>query len=105
MLIVVAECRILPEFWQDFEEEMMGLVTAVRSEAGCNRYEILTSVEEPGLFIILEEWVDESALQAHLQTIHMVEHIQRSQAWQQQPVRLSKYLVSESEKIVLNETT
>lgn len=103
MLVVVAECRILPEFWQDFEEEMMGLIKTVRSEAGCTRYDILTSVEEPGLFIILEEWVDESALQAHLQTTHMAQHMQRSQAWQQEPIRLSKYMVSESEKLVLNE--
>lgn len=102
---MVAECRIVPEFWQEFEDEMMGLITAVRAEAGCNRYDIFTSVEEPGLFIILEEWVDENALQAHLQTTHMVEHFQRSQAWQQQPVRISKYLVSESEQLVLNEMT
>lgn len=104
MLVVIAECRILPEFWQDFEEEMMGLVNTVRSEAGCSRYDVLTSIEEPGLFMILEEWANEHALEAHLKTAHMVEHFQRSTPWQTEPVRLTRYQVSESEHLVLNDS-
>ncbi len=91
MLVVAAECRILPDHWQEFEEEMARITDLVRAEPGCTRYDTTTSVEEPGLFLILEEWESRAHLEAHLETDHMKEHKTLSSGWIAEPTRLSLY--------------
>lgn len=101
MLVVAAECRILPDHWQDFEEQMERLTPQVRAEPGCHRYDTLTSTEEPGLFVILEEWESNDHLHSHLATPHMREHQEISSTWSSEPVKLSIYQVSTVEKSIL----
>lgn len=101
MIVVVAECRILQEFWQEFEEQINLLSPVVREEVGCIRYDTLTSIEEPGLFIIFEEWESRKYLDDHLDTIHMKDHFSKSAPWLAEPVFLSSYEVSAVERIKL----
>lgn len=98
MIVIAAECRIRQEFWPDFEEQMIQLSPVVREEAGCLRYDILTGIEEPGLFIILEEWESRKHLDDHLATSHMRDHFVKSAHWQSEPVSLTSYTVSASER-------
>jgi len=91
MLVVAAECRILPDHWQDFEDSIIDIVESVRSEPGCLRYDITTSIEEPGLFIILEEWESRDHLNAHLETVHINEHNKKTAEWAKAPIKLSIY--------------
>jgi len=91
MLVVAAECRILPDHWQEFEEEMARITNLVRAEPGCTRYDTSTSTEEPGLFLILEEWENRDHLDAHLETIHMKKHKSLTADWTAEPIRLSLY--------------
>lgn len=101
MIVVAAECHILQDHWQDFEEQMNNLVPAVKEETGCLRYDVLTSIDEPGLFIILEEWESRKHLDDHLATSHMMEHKQKSRAWEEAPISLSLYEVSNVERLKL----
>ena len=94
MIVVAAECRILQEHWQDFEEQMIRLIPLVREEPGCLRYEGLTSVDEPGLFVFFEVWETRRALDEHLATPHMKEHMAITTPWASEPVNLSVYEVS-----------
>lgn len=98
MIVVKAECRILQDQWQNFEECMNILSPIVREEAGCLRYDILTSVEEPGLFIILEEWETRKHLDEHLATPHMREHMKITSPWSSDPIALTLYEVSDVER-------
>lgn len=93
MLVVIAECRILPDHWQEFEEEMEKITELVKSESGCLRYDTTTSIEEPGLFYIIEEWESKEHFNAHLKTPHMVNHKNVAATWAAKPVRLSLYEV------------
>jgi quinol monooxygenase YgiN len=42
-----------------------------RKEAGCRSYRVLQETARPAEFLLLEEWSDEAALQAHRQTPHV----------------------------------
>jgi quinol monooxygenase YgiN len=102
MIVVVAECHVIEDHWQDFEEKMLALTQVVRSESGCLRYDIMTSSEEPGLFIILEEWESQDHLDAHLNTTHMQEHYDQVSHWYAKPVQLTIYTVDSCEKAILS---
>jgi quinol monooxygenase YgiN len=39
---------------------------ATRLEPGCVRYDVARSLESPNVFVLFEEYVDESALERHL---------------------------------------
>lgn len=100
MLVVAAECRILPDHWQEFEEEMARITDFVRAEPGCTRYDTTTSIEEPGLFLILEEWESKEHLNSHLETSHMKEHKVLTADWTAEPVRLTLYEVLSVEHLI-----
>jgi quinol monooxygenase YgiN len=99
MLVVVAELKVLPEYWQEFEDEMEHITELVRTEPGCLRYNTTTSIEEPGLFYILEEWESRDHLNTHLETAHMKEHKNVTAGWAAEPVRLSLYETLTIERI------
>ncbi len=46
------------------------LVIATRLEPGCIHYELCHDIKKPGHFIFIEEWRDESALDAHVASAH-----------------------------------
>ena len=41
-----------------------------RKEAGCVRFDVARSIQTPNVFALFEEYVDESALDAHLASEH-----------------------------------
>jgi len=46
------------------------MVTPSRAEPGCLRYDIYEMNAEPGRFVVVEAWEDESALEGHKNTEH-----------------------------------
>ncbi|MEP6631666.1 MAG: putative quinol monooxygenase [Lapillicoccus sp.] len=42
-----------------------------RGEEGCLRYDLFESAATPGTFVTVEEWTDQSALDAHFASPHM----------------------------------
>jgi len=39
-------------------DELAILATMSRADAGCLRYDVLEELEEPGRFVLFEEWLD-----------------------------------------------
>ena len=50
---------------------LMGLIAPTRKEPGCITYELLRNKENSREFTFVEEWHDDSALQAHFATDHI----------------------------------
>jgi quinol monooxygenase YgiN len=48
-------------------------VQATRAEPGCARYAYAVDVADPDLLHVVEEWSDEEAVNAHMNTPHMAE--------------------------------
>jgi quinol monooxygenase YgiN len=58
---------------------LLGLLAPTRNESGCIRYELLHNAADPTDFTFIEEWADETALNAHLQTPHLTAAVVQSQ--------------------------
>ncbi len=94
MIVVAAERKINEKNRQDFLHQMSRLTPIVRKEVGCHRYETLESVEEPGLYIILEEWESRQHLDFHIASPHMKEHKAITAPWSTEPLFISIYEVN-----------
>ena len=71
-LRVVALLKAQPDKVDELRDVLVGLVAPTREEAGCISYEMLENREDPTQFTFVEEWEDESALEAHFATDHIL---------------------------------
>ncbi|PKL59178.1 MAG: antibiotic biosynthesis monooxygenase [Methanomicrobiales archaeon HGW-Methanomicrobiales-4] len=94
MLLVAARCRVLPDHFDDFANQVEQIIPLVREEPGCTRYELHADVFEQGLFIFCEEWESQKHLDDHIATPHMQEYFARTTGWMASPVELTLYEVS-----------
>ncbi len=69
-LCVVARVRATYDQTERVREILEELVEPTRAEAGCHRYDLFVSEEDPGEFVFIEEWEDETALTSHFATTH-----------------------------------
>ncbi len=68
---VTAKLQVLNGKNQEFETIFKQLVTAVlTNEKGCSLYALHRSREDDQTYIVLEQYVDEIALQSHAKTDH-----------------------------------
>ena len=70
-LHVVATIPAKPEAVDGIREALTTLVAATRQEEGCLSYDLYESASAPGVFVTVEEWTDQGALDAHMQTPHI----------------------------------
>jgi quinol monooxygenase YgiN len=68
---VVAVATIKPEHEERALELLRGLIAASHQEAGCVKYTLHRSKNEPGTFSIIERWRSQEDLDAHFQQPHM----------------------------------
>jgi quinol monooxygenase YgiN len=54
---------------------LKSLIEPSSHEGGCLRYELFQSTADPSRFFTLEVWRDQSALDGHMRSPHMVEAI------------------------------
>lgn len=68
---VVARLTARPETVTDVQNLLLRLLEPTRQEPGCLRYELLHNAADPTDFTFVEEWADETALEAHFTTPHL----------------------------------
>jgi quinol monooxygenase YgiN len=80
MLDIVVTQRVHPGAEADFEDVIRTIQKiTVAAGAGCLRYEWFRS-SVPQTYIRVERWVDEAAMQAHLQSEHLAALMPRYRA-------------------------
>jgi quinol monooxygenase YgiN len=67
LLTVVATLKAKPGKEEATRNALLGLVDPTRSEPGCVQYDLHESTETPGVFVFFEKWVDQDALEQHLE--------------------------------------
>ncbi|MBK5915617.1 putative quinol monooxygenase [Rhodocyclus purpureus] len=77
---IVARFTARPDTVAQLRPILQGLLEPTRKEAGCLRYELLHNAADPTDFTFVEEWADDAAIDAHLQTPHLLDAVARSQA-------------------------
>ncbi len=62
---LVVTFHALPGKGTDFARAFAPIVQEVRSEKGCEQYELFVSQENPDKLVLLELWSDQGSLDAH----------------------------------------
>ncbi len=70
-LRVIARMIARPEKVEDLRQLLLSLPGPTRQETGCISYECLHNNVDPADFTFVEEWQNDEALDAHLQTPHL----------------------------------
>ncbi len=70
MLVNAVVYTFPPEKADMAAELLVQLRDASRTEPGCLRYDVARSIENPEVFVLHEEWVDQAALDFHYATEH-----------------------------------
>jgi quinol monooxygenase YgiN len=70
MVRVVAKNYIKPENIEAARPLFKKLIAATRKEAGCVEYRLHVKADEPGLFVFIEEWKTQAALDKHMASEH-----------------------------------
>ena len=84
MQVLVVEFRIHAAHVPAFAEAIAANARAsLESEPGCRRFDVCAGPTEPGLFLLYELYDDEAAVQAHLQSPHLLAFNETSVAWVQ----------------------
>ncbi|MEC1260665.1 putative quinol monooxygenase [Bacillus swezeyi] len=76
MIVLQAYMKVKPEKRESFLESVHPLLKHSRAEAGNAQYQLFEDVENANTFVMLEQWKDEEALNAHNQTEHFQTFVQ-----------------------------
>lgn len=76
-LHVVARFTARPECIEALRTLLVGALEPTRRESGCIRYELLQNAADPADFTFVEEWADDAAFNAHLETPHLKAVLER----------------------------
>lgn len=74
---VLAYLRATPGAEKEVEQGLRAVIVPTRTEKGCINSDLHVSPDDPGLFLIHENWKSEGALQDHLMTPHVQEALDR----------------------------
>ncbi len=88
---VVARLRAQAGKQEELKSVLIALVEPTLAEAGCLRYELWRSRDDPTEFTFIEEWVSDEALAAHGQTDHISSGRARMRELLAEPLDLRLY--------------
>ena len=71
MLFVSATIKAKPDSVALVRSELFKFIAPTLQEDGCHQYLLHQSIEDPATFIFYEEWIDQAALDAHLESDHI----------------------------------
>ncbi len=63
---VVARCKAKEGLEDRVRDEILALVAPTRREAGCINYDLHVAADDPGSFMLYENWVSKPDLDEHL---------------------------------------
>ncbi|MDH4280009.1 MAG: antibiotic biosynthesis monooxygenase [Acidimicrobiia bacterium] len=70
-LPVVATIPATAEGTETVRSALETLVDASRQEEGCISYDVYESASAPGMFVTVERWTGQDAMDAHMSTPHV----------------------------------
>lgn len=66
-LTVIAQIKAKPGKESQVRQELLSLVAPSRKDAGCLNYDLHQALDNPTLFVFLENWTSKAHLDQHLQ--------------------------------------
>jgi quinol monooxygenase YgiN len=71
IVTVVATFQARPGKESELKQALISLVAPTRKEAGCLKYDLHVSPEDPAKFLFHENWTSQAHLDAHLKSAHI----------------------------------
>lgn len=75
----------------DVRSIVLTLAEKSRAERGCTSYEVIQNIDEPETFLLVEEWENLAALEAHNKTPHFHEAVGKSVPFLAKPLDVGRY--------------
>lgn len=75
---VVAHLTSKPKTTAETRAALEGFIDPTRAEAGCIVYELMQNNDDPTDFTFVEEWESDEALDAHLESPHILAFKERA---------------------------
>lgn len=69
---MVTSLRVRPGAKERAQDELLTITGRIRANPGCNDFHVYRDREDPGRFVVYEDWVDGEAFEAHLGGEYMV---------------------------------
>jgi quinol monooxygenase YgiN len=76
MLVLTAFIEVAPAERPAIAAALAKVIPATRAEDGCEEYGCYEDTQQPGRYVFVERWRDQSALDRHLATPHMAAWMQ-----------------------------
>ena len=77
-IVIVAVIHVKPECIEAARPVQAKLLEATRKEPGCNRYDWYQDIKEPGVLVVIENYSNMEAFEAHGGSAHLKEFIESS---------------------------
>jgi quinol monooxygenase YgiN len=68
MILAIIRMKVLPEKRLELSQTVASLISSIRMEKGCNRYDFYQSTEDENELLLLEEWDTQENLMSHLKS-------------------------------------
>jgi quinol monooxygenase YgiN len=91
-ITVIARARAKAGFESQLGKAIAEIVEPSRAEEGCLKYSVRRSVEDPALFITIEEWSSKEAIDRHMSSAHVQELLQKLPAMLAVPPDIQAFL-------------
>ena len=78
LLTAIGVVRAKPHQEEELGRRMAALLEPTRSEPVCIAYDLFQSIEDPAIWVVLEQWRSVEDLDAHVVTEHMTSFLAHS---------------------------
>jgi quinol monooxygenase YgiN len=78
VLSLVAEVRAKPGKDGELESVLRGLLAPTRREEGCLNYDLHRAQDDPGFFVLYENWRTTALWERHMETPHLAAFMART---------------------------
>jgi quinol monooxygenase YgiN len=74
-VFIVATYTTKPDTADDVRQHLEQMLAPTRAEPGCHAYEVFRSRDDGNVFVLFEEYEDETAIEAHRSSPHFATHV------------------------------
>ncbi len=91
MIAIEAKLEVQPAKREEFLEATKTLVEASRNEAGNIGYDLFQSTEDENVFMMIEKWEDQAAIEAHNTSAHFGQFVAFAQTALAKPLDVQSF--------------
>lgn len=75
MFTLIVRYTVKPGYSEAVREILTRMLGPSRAEPGCVEYRVHRSLDDENLYVLYEQYLDQDANEAHMQTSHFKQHI------------------------------